>query len=253
MAYETLIYEKEDGIAIITLNRPQRMNALSEQLVKELGQVINEVEDDEEVRVVIMTGQEKFFCAGADIREPVSVSYLKRVGAMLNRIESSEKPWIAAVSGIAYGGGCELSLLCDLRIASDTAQFAVPEVKIGAIPAGGGTQRLPRLVGATKAKELLFLGDPIDANEAYRIGLVNEVVPAAALMEEAKKMARLLIARAPVSLRMVKHAVDTGLNVDLKSGLAYEAHCAAILLATEDFQEGIKAFSEKRKPTWKGR
>ena len=253
MAYETLVYEMEEGIATITLNRPQRMNALSQQLVKELGQAIDEIDEDEEVRVVIITGQEKFFCAGADIREEVSVESLKKARVVFDRLENLEKPCIAAVSGIAYGGGCELSLLCDLRIVSDTAQFAVPEVKIGAISAAGGTQRLPRLLGATRAKELLFSGDPIHATEAYRIGLVNKVVPVSSLIEEARKIARLLIDRAPVSLKMIKHAVNTGMNVDLKSGLDYEAHCAALLLTTEDFQEGIKAFTEKRKPVWKGK
>jgi len=253
MTYETLIYEKEEGIGIITLNRPGRMNALDEQLVKELGQIIDETEGDEQVRVVILAGREKFFSAGADIREEVPPNFLKRVRDLFHKIEYSDKPFIAAVSGIAYGGGCELSLVCDLRIASETAKFGMPEIKIGAIPAGGGTQRLPRLIGATRAKELLFSGDPIDANEAYRIGLINKVVPVEALLEEAKRMAQLLLERPPVALRMAKLAVNTGMNTDLETGLDYEAHCATILFTTEDLKEGMAAFREKRKPVWKGR
>ena len=253
MTYETLICDKKGGIAVITLNRPQRMNALDEQLVRELGQVMTEIEEDEQVKVVILTGHEKFFCAGADIREEVPVNFLKNVRAVFHKIESCEKPSIAAVSGIAYGGGCELSLVCDLRIASETAKFAVPEIKIGAIPAGGGTQRLPRLIGVTRAKELLFSGNPIDAHEAYRIGLVNRVVPTEGLVEEAKKMAQLLLDRPPVALTMAKLAVNTSMNTNLEAGLDYEAHCAAIIFTTEDIKEGMAAFREKRKPVWKGR
>jgi enoyl-CoA hydratase/carnithine racemase len=210
--------------------------------------------------VVILTGSEKLFAAGADITEiseiatPVEAHrFLKDVQVLFNRLEDLEKPVIAAISGLALGGGCELVLACDLRIAADNAMFGQPEIKIGVIPGAGGTQRLPRIIGVTKAKELLYTGDFIDAQEAHRIGLVNKVVPVGSLMEEAKKMA-LKIARQPgIALKVTKLAVNGGLNMDIKSAIAYEARCFEILFSTEDQKEGMKAFVEKRKPAFKNR
>jgi len=253
MAYETIVYERKEGIGIITLNRPDRMNAINMQLVRELDDVMDQIEKDEEVRVVILAGHERFFCAGADIREEITPYYLAKLRNVFRKIECADKPFIAAISGVAFGGGCELSLVCDLRIASETARFGVPEIKIGIIPSGGGTQRLPRLVGVAKAKELLFSGDPIDASTALRIGLVNKVVPTDTLIDEAKIVAKMILERPPVAIRMAKLAVNVGIKVDLESGLDYEAQCASALLKTEDFREGITAFAEKRNPVWKGR
>jgi enoyl-CoA hydratase len=225
-----------------------------------LVHVLSEIEGDDEVKVAILAGSEKFFAAGADITEigkiatPVEAHrFLKDAQAAFNNIEDMAKPVIAAISGLALGGGCELVLACDLRIAAENALFGQPEIKIGVIPGGGGTQRLPRIIGVTKAKELLYTGDFIDAQEAHRIGLVNKVVSVASLMEEAKKMA-LKIARQPgIALKMTKLAVNGGLNMDIKSAMAYEARCFEILFSTEDQKEGMRAFVEKRKPNFKNR
>jgi enoyl-CoA hydratase len=177
----------------------------------------------------------------------------RKTHAFFCKIEDFEKPVIAAVSGVAVGGGCELSLVCDLRIASETARFGVPEVKIGVIPAAGGTQRLPRIIGITRAKELLYTGDFIDAQEAYRLNLVNKVVPVDKLMDAAKELARKLMNNPPLSIKFAKRAVNAGMQLDLASALEYEAFCAAIVVASEDRMEGFKAFVEKRKPVYKGR
>jgi enoyl-CoA hydratase len=260
MEYETIIYKKEDGVGTITLNRPKRMNALNSKVFGELDHVLGEIARDDSIGVAIITGSEKFFAAGADITEVGEIStpvdahgFLREAQAVFNKIEDLEKPVIAAISGLALGGGCELSLACDLRIAAENASFGQPEIKIGVIPGGGGTQRLPRIVGVTKAKELLYTGDFIDANEAHRIGLVNKVVPVASLMDETRKMA-LKIARQPAfTLKMTKLAVNGGLNMDIKSAMAYEARCFEILFSTEDQKEGMKAFVEKRKPVFKNK
>jgi enoyl-CoA hydratase len=260
MDYQTILYEKSEAIATITLNRPQSMNALNSRVFAELVHVLSEIEGDDEVKVAILAGSEKFFAAGADITEigkiatPVEAHrFLKDAQAAFNNIEDMAKPVIAAISGLALGGGCELVLACDLRIAAENAMFGQPEIKIGVIPGGGGTQRLPRIIGVTKAKELLYTGDFIDAQEAHRIGLVNKVVSVASLMEEAKKMA-LKIARQPgIALKMTKLAVNGGLNMDIKSAMAYEARCFELLFSTEDQKEGMRAFVEKRKPNFKNR
>jgi enoyl-CoA hydratase len=260
MDYQTILYEKSDGVATITLNRPKSMNALNSRVFKELDHVLSEIDGDDEVKVAILTGSEKFFAAGADITEigeiatPVDAHrFLKDVQAVFNKIEDLEKPVIAAISGLALGGGCELVLACDLRIAAENAMFGQPEIKIGVIPGAGGTQRLPRIIGVTKAKELLYTGDFIDAQEAYRIGLVNKVVPVASLMEETRKMAAKIARQPGMALKVTKLAVNGGLNMDIKSAMAYEARCFEILFSTEDQKEGMKAFVEKRKPAFKNR
>ena len=260
MEFETIIYEKDGSTGIITLKRPKSMNAISERLVKELNMVIDEIERDEEVMSVIFSGGKKIFAAGADIKEISGIGtsieahrFVSSVQSLFNRIESLEKPVIAAVSGLALGGGCELALTCDLRIATENASFGLPEIKIGVIPGGGGTQRLPRLIGAGRAKELLYTGDPVGADEAFRIGLVNKVVPLDSLMDEAKKMATKLAKQPSIALKMIKASVNKGLSMDLQSGLAYEACCFEILFSTEDQKEGMKAFVEKRLPLFKGK
>ena len=260
MELTTILFEKSEGRGIITLNRPQSMNAISTLFVREFDAVLDEIAGDEALGAVIITGSEKVFAAGADIKEigafktPLDAHFfITAVHALFNRIEHLPKPVIAAVSGLALGGGCELALTCDIRIAADNAVFGQPEIKIGVIPGGGGTQRLPRLIGLGRAKELLYSGDPIDAQEAYRIGLVNKVVPLASLLDEAKKMAAQYAKQPGFALKMTKKVVDAGINMDLQSALAYEARCFELLFATEDQKEGMRAFIEKRKPSFKGK
>ncbi|MBW2103471.1 MAG: enoyl-CoA hydratase/isomerase family protein, partial [Deltaproteobacteria bacterium] len=212
MKYETILFEKEGEIAAVTLNRPNRLNALSFRLKDELGAIFDEIERDEDIKVVILTGGKKAFSAGADIKERSTMettqpqAYFNQLKshAFYTKIENFEKPVIAAISGVAVGGGCELAMVCDLRIASETARFGLPEVNIGVIPAAGGTQRLPRLIGVTRAKELLYTGDFIDAQEAFRIGLVNRVVPVENLMDETKALAQKLAAKPPLSIKYLK-------------------------------------------------
>jgi enoyl-CoA hydratase len=260
MEYNTIVYEKQERVGTITLNRPKSMNALNSELLSELNHVLAEIDKDDEVKVVILAGSEKYFAAGADITEIGRMKtprdahqFLKMAQSVFNRIEDLEQPVIAAISGLALGGGCELVLACDLRIAAENAMFGQPEIKIGVIPGGGGTQRLPRIVGVTKAKELLYTGDFIDAQEACRIGLVNKIVPLASLMEETRKMA-LKIARQPwEALKATKLSINAGLNMDIKRATAYEALFFEMLFSTEDQKEGMTAFIEKRRPEFKDR
>jgi len=260
MGFNTMIFEKEDHIAIITLNRPRSMNAINSEFVDELDRILDEIATDDEIGAVIITGSEKVFAAGADIKEVVGIgtpveahSFVSRIQSVFNKIEKLEKPVIAAVSGIAFGGGCELALVCDIRIAAENALFAQPEIKIGIIPGAGGTQRLTRLIGVGRAKEMLYTGDPIGAEEAYRIGLVNKVVPVQSLLDEAKKMAVKFLKQPGFALRVTKMVVNEGVNMDLQSALAYEARCFELLFSTEDQKEGMKAFVEKRKPVFKNK
>lgn len=260
MEYETLLYNVEDRLAVLTLNRPRSLNSLSAKLVEELDLVLGEVERDDNVGVLIITGHEKFFGAGADIKEISAIegplaaqNFVSGVGRAFNRIENMPKPVIAAISGLSLGGGLELALCCDLRIAVEGSRFGQPEIKIGVIPGAGGTQRLPRLVGLGPAKEMLFFGEPIDAQEAKRIGLITRVVPAGTLMDEARRMARQLLALPPLALRLTKWTVNEGFNADLRTGLALESRSFEFLFSTADQKEGMKAFIEKRAPEFKGR
>ncbi len=260
MEFTTILLEKSKGIGIITLNRPQSMNAISTQLVREFDVALDEIAKDEAIAAVIITGTDKVFAAGADIKEiaefktPLDAHlFVTGVHALFNKIEQLEKPVIAAVSGLAMGGGCELALTCDIRIAAENAVFGQPEIKIGVIPGAGGTQRLPRLIGLGRAKEMLYSGDSIDAQEAYRIGLVNKVLPIASLMDEAKKIATKYAQQPGFALKITKMAVNQGMNMDLPSALSYEARCFELLFSTEDQKEGMRAFNEKRRPTFKGR
>lgn len=260
MTFKTLIYEEVEGVGIVTLNRPERKNALNNELIRELDRLIEEIKNDDKVATVIITGHKHFFGAGADITEisairtPVDAHrFVVSVQSLFSKIENMEKPVIAAISGLALGGCCELALTCDIRIAAENAVFGQPEIRIGVIPGGGGTQRLSRIIGVGRAKELLYTGASIDAQEAYRIGLVNRVVPVDSLMAEAKKLAKKLSAQPAFALKMIKMAVNEGFNMDLKSALSYEARCFETIFSTEDQKEGTKAFLEKRKPKFKGK
>lgn len=260
MIYETIQYAREGNIIIITLNRPQKLNALNKRLREELHHSLQKTLRDRDARVVIITGGNKFFSAGADIDEISGIktthdayNFSRGFQNAFQEVQDFPLPTIAAISGYALGGGCELTLACDFRIAAGNARIGVPEVGLGALPAAGGTQRLPRILGLTKAKEMLYTGDPIDAQEAWRLGLVNKVVPADKLMDEARDMAKKLASRPKLALATIKSAVNTGINMDLSSALEHEAKSFATLVASHDFKEGIKAFLEKRKPVFTGK
>jgi enoyl-CoA hydratase len=259
MVYETILVKIEDGIATITLNRPEVLNALNNQVFNDLADAALNLGTDDSVRVVIITGGNKVFAAGADIGQmatatAVDVSTGERPSLKaFNLIENMSKPVIAAISGYALGGGCELALVADVRIAADNAQLGLPEIKLGILPGGGGTQRLPRLIGSGRAKELIFSGDFISAQEAWRIGLVNKVVSADQLLEEAQKMAKRFAARGAIALNMAKSSINEGLRMDLEAGLQYEHKCFSLLFATEDQKEGMKAFLEKRPAKFQGK
>jgi enoyl-CoA hydratase len=255
MAYENIILEKEDGIAVITFNRPEAMNALNIQTRAEFREAIADVAADEAVRVLILTGNGKAFVAGSDIKEfnkttPYAAHNIMRLGEM---VEKLEKPVIAAVNGFCLGGGCEIAMGCDIIIASDKAKFGQTEINIGIIPGGGGTQRLQRLIGACRAKELIFTGDIIRAEEADRIGLVNRVVPLEELMPTAKEMAKKIATKSAAALKLAKTAINRGMQTDLESGLKYEYELYSLSLTLEDKVEGVNAFLEKRTPTFVGR
>ena len=260
MTYKTLLYEKSDGIARVTLNRPESLNALNSTVYTELYDVFEAIENDADVRVVVLTGSgEKAFAAGSDVVEMQNMStldiqkFVATIRKASDRIYTLSKPTIAAINGYALGGGCELSMCCDLRICSEKARFGQPEINLGLIPGASGTQRLPRLIGMAKAKELIFLGDMIDAATALSLGLVNKVVPPEKLMDEAMEWATKLASKSGPVLAMAKMAINTGVDTDIASGLNIEARCVALCFATEDRKEGMKAFLEKRKAEFKNR
>ena len=258
--YQNLLFEKDNGIGIVTINRPKALNALNEATVRELDKIIDVLEEDDSVKVVIITGSgEKSFVAGADIVEMKDKDAMAgRAWGILaqgvfNKLEGMSKPVIAAVNGYALGGGNELQMACDIRIASEKAKFGQPEVTLGITPGFGGTQRLPRLVSKGMAKKLLFTGDMIDAAEAYRIGLVDQLAPADKLMEEAKKLAKTIMSRGQVAVQLCKSAVNRGVNMDLASAIQYEDEVWGLCFATADQKEGMKAFVEKRKANFTGK
>jgi len=258
--FETLRVELDGAVAVVTIAREAQLNALSSQVLAELTQVAGELEVSDEVRVVVLTGAgEKAFVAGADIAEmadlsPTQADAFSEMGGNLARsIETSQKPWIAAVNGFALGGGCELALACDFVYASDRARLGQPEVKLGVIPGFGGTQRLARRVGVAKAKELCMVGDPVDAAEALRIGLVDKVVPAAELMAAVKKTAAKIAANGPLAVAEVKRLVHLGQSMPLDASLALEQRTFGLLFATADQREGMAAFLAKRAAKFEGR
>ncbi|SHF04103.1 short-chain-enoyl-CoA hydratase [Clostridium fallax] len=253
MELKNVILEKEGKIAILTINRPKALNALNSETLKDLDMAISEIEKDNDIYAVILTGAgEKAFVAGADIVEMKDYNQEqgKEYGLLGNkvfrRIEKLDKPVIAAISGFALGGGCELSMSCDIRIASEKAKFAQPEAGLGITPGFGGTQRLARIVGIGKAKELIYTCDMIKADEALRIGLVNKVVPLENLMDEAKAMANKIASNAPIAVKLCKDAINRGMQVDIDSAIEIEADDFGKCFATEDQKEGMTAFVEKR-------
>ena len=257
---ENVLYEKKGPIAYVTINRPKVLNALNAKTISELRSAFEDARDDSEVRGVVFRGAgDKAFAAGADISEmandtPLSAEQKTRSGqALTDLIENLGKPVIAAVNGFALGGGCELSMASTIRIAAETAKFGQPEVKIGIMPGYGGTQRLPRLVGRGRALQLILSGEIISAQEAYRIGLVNEVVPAASLLARAEAILNQFISNAPVGVKYSIEAVNKGLDTSLEEGLLLEASLFAICAGTEDKREGTSAFLAKRAPKFQGR
>jgi enoyl-CoA hydratase len=258
MSYQFLLVDVTDRIATVTINRPDKLNALNDQLVGELGAAFDELAKHESVGAVVLTGAGRAFVAGADIaglavNSAGEMHRLSRTGQEVFRnIERSKKPVIAAVNGFAFGGGCELALSCHLRIASEQARFGLPEVKLGLIPGYGGTQRLPRLVGRGRALQLILTGDPIDGAEAFRIGLVNAVVTHAALADAARSMALTMLKNGPLALAAAIEAVDGGLDRGLDDALTLEAKLFAQLGHTADMREGTKAFLEKRPAVFRG-
>jgi len=260
MNYENLLYEKRDAVGVITINRPKVLNALNRKTMEELDAAVGEVIADPDVRAAVLTGAgEKAFVAGADIKElsvlgPVAGRDYGLFGqAILDRIERSPKPFIAAVNGFALGGGCELAMACHLRLAAENAHLGQPEVKLGLIPGYGGTQRLSRLVGKGRALQLVLSGEHIPAEEAKRIGLVNEVVPAPDLLDTAISWAGKIAANAPLAIRFALEAVNHGMEMTLPEGLFLEATLFSLCCTTEDMKEGTKAFLEKRPAQWTGR
>jgi Enoyl-CoA hydratase/carnithine racemase len=260
MQYENLLFENDNGIGVVTLNRPKALNALNAATMHDLDRLFDELANEESIKVVIITGSgEKAFVAGADITEmqPMTAIQGRNWGkygqSVMGKIEKLPKPVIAAVNGFALGGGCELAMACDICIVSEKAKFGQPEVTLGITPGFAGTQRLARLVGKGRAKELLFTGDMIDAMEAYRIGLANKVVATGELMNTAKALARKIMSRAPIAVAMCKAAVNAGLDMDLESGVAYEAEVFGLCFATRDQKEGMGAFAEKRKAEFNGK
>ncbi|GAB6169108.1 short-chain-enoyl-CoA hydratase [Clostridium carnis] len=260
MELKNVILEKEGNLAIVTINRPKALNALNSETLVDLNTILTDLESDKDIYCVILTGAgEKSFVAGADIAEmkDLNEEQGKEFGLLGNkvfrRLENLDKPVIAAISGFALGGGCEIAMACDIRIASEKAKFGQPEAGLGITPGFGGTQRLPRLVGQGKAKEMIYTGAIIKADEALRVGLVNKVVPLESLMEEAKKMAGMIIANAPIAVKLCKDAINRGMQVDIDTAIVIEAEDFGKCFLTEDQKEGMSAFIERREKSFQNK
>jgi enoyl-CoA hydratase len=258
MDYETIIVSKEGLIGIITLNRPQAMNALSNKLVTEVISALSEFEKDDGVRCLVITGSERAFSAGADIKEMAEMSAIQMTMTghffpLWDKLGHYPKPIVGALSGFVLGGGLELSMSLDVLIASETTQLGQPEIDIGVMPGGGGTQRLTRAVGKSKAMEMILTGKRIGAEEAKTLGLVSRVVPKEAYLEEAKKVASEIASKSPVAIRLAKMAVNKAFEMGLTEGIDFERELFYLLFASEDKNEGMNAFVEKRKPDFKGK
>lgn len=256
---ENIKVEYDDGIALVIMNRPKALNALNDKTLDELEKIFEVFDESKEIKGIIITGTGKAFVAGADILQMQAYKseegrdYAGYAQNVFNKIESFEKPVIAAVNGYALGGGCELAMCCDLRIASEKAVFGQPEVKLGVIPCFGGTQRLTRLVGAGRAKDLIYTARQIKPDEAFSMGLVNRVVTQEDLIDEAKACMKMIIENAPIAIKYAKVVINKGADLDLLNALELEKDAAGLTFATEDKQEGMDAFIEKRKPVFKNR
>lgn len=258
--YKTLRIAMDGPACVITLNRPERRNAISIELMDELIAATQAIDGDTSVSGIIITGGEEYFAAGADLNEALQVKtaeqgidYFRRWHRVCDALEMSKKPVIAAIEGFCMTGGCELVLACDLRVGGKGSTYAVTSARIGTVAGAGGTQRLPRIVGTAYALEILFAAEPFSAEDAYRMGLINKLTEKGGALAEAKKIVALYATRAPLSLALVKRAVHRGMQMDLASGLEFETLLVSTIYGTEDKQEGISAFLEKRKPTFKGR
>jgi len=258
MAYENILVEKRDGVGVVTLNRPQALNALCAALIAELSDALDALETDDEVGCILLTGSEKAFAAGADIKEMQEKTFMEAyqqdfITDGWERLAETRKPVIAAVAGYALGGGCEIAMMCDMIIAADSAKFGQPEITLGTIPGSGGTQRLTRFVGKSKAMDLCLTGRMMDAEEAERAGLVARIVPADQLMDEAMKAAVKIASLSRPVVMMAKEAVNRAYETTLAEGIKFERRLFHSTFATEDRKEGMSAFAEKRKPDWKHR
>jgi len=260
MKFENTLYEESEGMATITINRPKALNALNKEAVQEISARLDEAEEDETIKVIAITGAEdRSFCVGLDLKSVRGISAVEGMNLSLlgqkltKKIEDLKKPVIAAINGYALGGGLELAMSCDLRVASENAKLGQPELNVGLIPGWGGTQRLPRLVGRGIAKELIFTGKMIDANAAKQLGLLNAVVPPDKLKSAVRELATELMTKPPVGIQLAKQLINSSVEIDLTKGLVQEAQAFGLLASTEDFNEGVAAFIEKRKPKYKGK
>jgi len=259
MSYENILFDVQDGVGILTFNRPKSLNALNPKTLEEVADVVQRAKKDDAIRVLLLTGSgEKAFVAGADISEfqkmnPLQArQFAERGQEIFFQLEQLAIPVMAVVKGFALGGGCEIAMSCDFIYAADTAKFGQPEINLGIIPGFGGTQRLSRLIGRAKAKELCMTAEMIDAHQALQLGLVAKVFPAAQLMEESLKVAKALARKAQAALRSIKHVINCGCETDLKTGCALEAEAFGVCFASQDAKEGVAAFLEKRKPDFQG-
>jgi len=257
MAYQHVLVTSEDAVQVITLNRPQVLNALNQAMMDELATALEACDRDAQIRCAVLWGGEKVFAAGADVREMADATSVDMIRSyrfqQWERIRRVATPVVAAVSGYALGGGCELAMACDIIVASETAQFGQPEIRIGVMPGAGGTQRLTRTIGKSRAMEMVLTGHPIGAREAHAAGLVSRVVPVELCLEEAKGLAREIASRPPVAVRLAKEAVLQAFETTLEGGLQFERKCFHMLFSTEDKREGIRAFLEKQPPHFTGR
>jgi enoyl-CoA hydratase/carnithine racemase len=260
MAFETIITGKDGPAYVITFNRPEKRNAISTVVMREMMEAAAEAEDDPEVRGIIVTGGEKFFSAGADLNDAQALSspsdtvaYMRRWHRLCRAFEENGKAVIAAIEGFCMTGGCEFALACDIRIGAEGSSYAITSSRIGTVAGAGGTQRLPRIVGTAKALEIMFAAEPIDAEEAYRIGLINKLTPKGKALDEAKKLVDLYASRAPLSHAFVKRAIYSGMQMDLDSALDFESFIVSSIYETADRKEGIGAFLEKRTAKFQGR
>ena len=252
-----VLVEKDGAVGLVTLNRPKVLNSLSPSVLDALCQALESLNADSNIRVMILTGDQRAFAAGADIQmmAPASPADMLRLNTLAywQRIQAIEKPLIAAVSGFAFGGGCELAMACDLIVASETARFGQPEIKVGIMPGAGGTQRLTKAIGPYRAMEMVLTGDPITAQEAFAYGLVNRVVPVERYLEEAKELARTIAARPPIAIRLAREALKYGVETTLRDGMMVERRNFVLLFDTQDQEEGMRAFLEKREPKFEGK